>query len=151
MKNKGAFLAVLVGLFIFSGYLYQWKSKQSVTHNIQVSKCQISESICIVSLDNDKSIEFDITPRGIPTTQALALSVLTHGLNVDEASVSFEGIEIDHHLPPYTLNKVETGKYVGKGFISLCVLDTMHWLAHVSIQEGDVVWRISFPFVTHKR
>jgi hypothetical protein len=72
-------------------------------------------------------------------------------LNVDEASVSFEGIEIDHHLPPYTLNKVETGKYVGKGFISLCVLDTMHWLAHVSIQEGDVVWRISFPFVTHKR
>jgi hypothetical protein len=151
LKNKGAFLAVLAGLFIFSGYLYQWKSKQSVTHNIQVSKCQISESICIVSLDNDKSIEFDITPRGIPTTQALALSVLTHGLNVDEASVSFEGIEIDHHLPPYTLNKVETGKYVGKGFISLCVLDTMHWLAHVSIQEGDVVWRISFPFVTHKR
>ena len=144
-------MAVLVGLFIFSGYLYQWKSKQSVTYNIQVSKCQISESICIVSLDSDKSIEFDITPRGIPTTQALALSVLTHGLNVDEASVSFEGIEIDHHLPPYTLNKVETGKYVGKGFISLCVLDTMHWLAHVSIQEGDVVWRISFPFVTHKR
>ena len=144
-------MAVLVGLFIFSGYLYQWKSKQSVTYNIQVSKCQISESICIVSLDSDKSIEFDITPRSIPTTQALALSLLTHGLNVDEASVSFEGIEIDHHLPPYTLNKVETGKYVGKGFISLCVLDTMHWLAHVSIQEGDVVWRISFPFVTHKR
>jgi hypothetical protein len=63
-------------------------------------------------------------------------------LDVDEISVSFEGVEIDHHLPAYILNKIEGGKYSGKGFLSLCVLGTMHWLAHVRIQKGDVIWHI---------
>jgi hypothetical protein len=80
----------------------------------------------------------------------LSLSVLTHGLDADEVLVSFEGVEINHHLPPYALNKVAVGQYTGKGFLSLCVLDTMHWLAHVSIQQDGVIWRISLPFETHK-
>ena len=134
----------MASLLIIGGYLYQWVSERSITHDIQVAKCQISKSICMVNLDGDKSIEFSITPRGIPTTQALSLSVLTHGLDADDISVSFEGIEIDHHLPPYLLDKTDDGAYVGKGFLSLCVLDTMHWLAHVRIQEGSVIWRISF-------
>ncbi|MDC0904019.1 hypothetical protein OAS51_01035, partial [Candidatus Thioglobus sp.] len=105
----------MASLLIVGGYLYQWIGERSVTHDIQVAKCQISKSICMVSLDNDKSIEFSITPRGIPTTQALSLSVLTHGLDADEISVSFEGIEIDHHLPSYLLNKIDDEKYTGKG------------------------------------
>ncbi|ALE52876.1 hypothetical protein SP60_06480 [Candidatus Thioglobus autotrophicus] len=150
MKNRNALLAILASLLIVGGYLYQWVNERSVTHDVQVSKCQISKSICMVGLDGDKSIEFSITPQGIPTTQALSLSVLTHGLDADEISVNFEGIEIDHHLPPYLLNKIDDEKYIGKGFLSLCVLDTMHWLAHVKIQEGQTIWRISFPFETHK-
>ncbi|MBT3276601.1 hypothetical protein [Candidatus Thioglobus sp.] len=150
MKSKSALVIVLTALFIASGYAYQWMVERSITHDIKVTECQISTSICMVSLGGGKSIEFDITPRGIPTTQALSLRVLTHGLDADEVLVSFEGIEINHHLPPYILNKVGVGQYVGKGFLSLCVLDTMHWLAHVSIQEDGVIWRISLPFKTHK-
>ena len=143
-------LAPLLVLLSGIGY-YQWLSQTKVMYQLSAKHCQIDRSSCQIDLGDNRLIEVDITPRGIPQVTPLQLTVNTQGFSASEVSITFEGIEIDHHLPAYRLYaQADSQRFIGKGFLSLCTLSKMHWLAHVEVVSQQGRYRASLPFVTHK-
>ncbi len=143
-------LAPLLVLLSGVGY-YQWLSQTKVVQQLSAEHCQIAQSSCQIALDANRSIAVDITPSGIPQVTPLQLRVSTQGFKASAVSISFEGIEIDHHLPAYRLYAQEDDQvFIGRGFLSLCTLSKMHWLAHVEVQSEQGRYRTSLPFVTYK-
>ena len=150
IKRIVLILSPLLLLVVGVGY-YQGLSQTKVVHQLSAEHCQIDRTSCQITLDANRSIEVDITPRGIPQVTPLQLKVTTKGFKASVASITFEGIEIDHHLPAYRLYAQKNNQvFVGKGFLSLCTLSKMHWLAHVEVQSKQGHYRASLPFVTYK-
>ena len=132
------------------GYGYYFFAQEDVTHHIQVSDCQIQQSSCKVEIDQGKFVTLDILPRGIPEIQPLSIDINLEGVDSKEVLINFEGLDIDHQLFPYPLERQNDKHFKGKGFLSLCFLREMHWLANVTVVGKEKTWKISFPFVTHR-
>jgi hypothetical protein len=148
LKHKPVIIIaiVLFTFIILLGYLaFNWNNRH-ITQYIQVTECQIAMTSCTVELDKKTSIQVNILPRGIPESSTLSISVNTEGLPIDEASVIFEGVEIDTLTPEYPLYQSDSTNFSGKGFLVICSLSKMHWIAHIIIVKGGEVWRVSFPF-----
>ena len=152
MKNK---IYLIVGgfalLLIIFGYWYQSSFENKVQRVIHVSDCQISETSCQVKIGEGKFLTLSILPKGMPQTKPLAIGLTLKGFSASEALVNFEGIEINHNLIPYSLERHNAQHFSGKGFLSLCSLKTMNWLAHLILVSEDETLKVSFPFVTVRR
>ncbi len=133
----------LVGASFY--FIANWQPYH-VDKYITANDCQIASSSCVVALDEQTSIKVDILPRGIPETDVLAISIDIQGDKIDNASVAFEGIEIDTITPRYRLYKQSERNFSGKGFLAICTLSKMHWIAHFHVMKADKVWAVSFPF-----
>ncbi|WP_139699195.1 hypothetical protein [bacterium endosymbiont of Bathymodiolus sp. 5 South] len=136
-------LLALISLAVYS--IMHWDEHQ-IAQYIQVDDCQIAKTSCIVALDKDTSIKVNILPRGIPETDTLSIFIDTQGERIDTASIVFEGIEIDTITPEYRLYKKNDTHFSGKGFLAICSLSKMHWIAHIIVIKDSKVWKISFPF-----
>lgn len=130
--------------------MYQYFFKEIAEHHIKIENCQISESSCNVSIAKGKSLIIDITPKGMNAAKPMDINVYFEGIEADEVRIHFEGVEIDHNLPDYHFDKIKQDHYRAKGFISLCTLRSMHWFANLLVRSDGVLWKISFPFETHR-
>jgi len=151
IKNKAQnliFIILLLG--VASGYVYQYFFQEIITHHIKVNECQISESSCSVSIDENRSLTIDILPRGIIPAKIMEINVHLKGIDADEVTINFEGIEINHNLPSYHFDEIDDGHFNTKGLITLCTLRSMHWWANLVIFSGNESWKVSFPFETHR-
>ncbi len=135
-------------LAIAAGYGYKYLFNKSIIHHIKVQDCKIKESKCNVVLAPGKSLSINILPRGMPQTQEMTIDVNLEGFEVDEMSLDFEGIEINHNLPTYPFKKISKNHFNTRGFISLCTLRSMNWFAHLKVFADNESWKISFPFKT---
>ena len=152
MKNKIFLIVGSVALIlILLGYWYQSSFENKVQRAIHVSDCQISETACQVEVGEGKFLTLSILPKGMPQTKPLAIDLRLKGFSANEALVNFEGIEINHNLMPYSLDQHDAQHFSGKGFLSLCSLRTMNWLAHLIVVSDDETLKVSFPFVTVRR
>ncbi len=151
MKNKvfsiGLLLLILV---IFTGYVYQWLVQNPITHVIKVEHCQIEKSLCRVVIGKGQILELNILPRGILEAKPFVIDAYIRGVDVDEVMINFEGVEINHHLPSYYLQKQEKNHFKGKGLLTLCSLSTMHWLVNVTVITKKETWKVLFPFETSR-
>ncbi|HIG89161.1 MAG TPA: hypothetical protein EYQ04_04240 [Candidatus Thioglobus sp.] len=150
MNNKAlTFVATISILLIVFGYWYQSFLQDRIQRVINVTDCQINKTSCRVKIDDVAFLTLSILPIGIPQTQALDIDVELEGFDANRISVNFEGIEIDHNLLPYSLDKQDPYHFSGKGFLSICSLRKMHWLANIIINSDDaVLLKVSFPFET---
>ena len=149
MKNKVFLIASIFALIlIFWGYWYQQSFDDKVQRVIYVNDCQISETACQVKVGEGQFLTLSILPKGMPQTKPLAINLTLKGFDANEALVNFEGIEINHNLLPYSLDRHDAQHFSGKGFLSLCSLRTMNWLAHLIVVTNSETLKVSFPFVT---
>jgi len=148
-KIQNLILFTLV-LITATGYAYKYFFQEVATRHIKVDDCQISESSCSVSIDENRSLTIDILPRGMIPTKIMDINAHLKGFDVDKVLINFEGIEIDHNLPAYRFDEVSNGHFNTKGLITFCTLDSMHWWANLVIFSGNESWKVSFPFETHK-
>jgi hypothetical protein len=137
---------VFLALIIASGYLFENLNKDSQSHKINILNCKISESSCNVDLSNSKSIKINISPKGIPETVPLLINVGSKGVIFKDVSVVFEGVEIDHKLPAFPLNRINNYSFSGKALLSICSLSEMNWIVHVILKSSNDSWKVSFPF-----
>lgn len=114
--------------------------------HIQVTNCKISQTSCTIKLDKQTNIKFNILPRGISETDILSITADIQGVKIDKAAVVFEGIEINTTTPEYPLYQKNDTHFSGKGFLVVCSLSKMNWLAHFIVTKNNQTWKISFPF-----
>lgn len=147
MKHKPNIIIglILVSFIVLLGYLITI-DKNNVNHYLQVEGCQIEKSSCQVVLDQNNTISVNVLPRGIPSTKKLTISVDVKGNKFDEASVSFEAVEINTTTPQYHLYQQTENSFSGSGFLAFCTLSKQSWVAHLIVKKGGETWRVSFPF-----
>jgi len=148
-KTSVFIFAISIALIAF-GYWYEYSQESKISRSITVTHCQINKSECVVDIGKNRVLKLSISPLGIPQTQPLLIEVFLQGVEAEEVSVNFEGVEINHHLLPYTLTKQSKNHFKGKGFISLCSLRKMNWLANIIVNSDDETLKVSFPFETVK-
>ncbi len=146
--SKNQLIVVTLLVIISIGYGYKYLFNKSIVHNVKVENCKIKESKCSVELAPGKSLIINILPRGMPQTEEMTIDVFVDGFEADDITLDFEGIEIDHNLPTYPFKQISEKHFNTKGFISLCTLRSMNWLAHLVVFENNESWKISFPFRT---
>ncbi|HIG88903.1 MAG: hypothetical protein ABGX45_01750 [Candidatus Thioglobus sp.] len=140
-------MVVSIALIVF-GYWYKNSVQDKIQRVIKVTDCQISKAPCRIEISKEKFLTLSVLPVGIPQTQPLDIDVMLEGVSTEEVFVNFEGIEINHNLLPYSLTKRTKNHFRGKGFISLCSLRKMSWLANIIINTDGEMLKVSFPFET---
>ncbi len=124
-------------------------SNNLTKERIVVNDCRISESKCRVEISMDKIVTISINPKGIPHTKPLRMDVYMQGIDAEQVSIGFEGIDVDYNTIDYLLTKNNLNNFTGEGYLSICLLRKMHWMANVSIVVDGVSQKISLPFSTH--
>ncbi len=138
--------AILMIFIVLLGYsVVNWNA-QNIDYYIQADECQIEKTSCQVILDKHNSIEVNILPRGIPSTEKLTVFVEVKGDKFDELSVAFEAIEIDTTTPQYRLYKQTENSFSGSAFLAICSLSKQSWITHLFVKKGNETWEIILPF-----
>ncbi|WXT99689.1 MAG: hypothetical protein Ctma_0393 [Catillopecten margaritatus gill symbiont] len=147
MKHKPIIVIglILISLVVLLGYLVT-RDRNNVNHYVQVDDCQIDKGSCQIALDQNSTINIDILPRGIPSTEQLTISVNVEGDKLDETSASFEAIEINTTTPQYRLYEQTENNFSGSGFLAFCSLSKQSWITHLIVKKGDETWKVSLPF-----
>ncbi|BAS68084.1 hypothetical protein [Bathymodiolus septemdierum thioautotrophic gill symbiont] len=147
MKHKSVIIIALAMVFtvVLSGYLII-RDRNNVDYYIQVNDCHIEKTSCQVTLDQSNTLQVNISPKGIPASERLTISVDAKGDKLDEVSVFFEAIEIDTSTPQYRLYKNGKNSFSGSGFLAICTLSKQSWIAHLIVKRGSETWEISLPF-----
>lgn len=139
----GAILAISIVLL---GYAVVSWNTPNINYYLQVDECQIDKNSCQITLDKHSSIEVNVLPRGIPSTEKLTVSVEIKGDKIDASSVAFEAIEIDTTTPQYRLYKQTESRFSGSAFLAICSLSKQSWITHLFVKKGNETWEIALPF-----
>jgi hypothetical protein len=130
LNNKAlTFVATSSILLIVFGYWYQSFLQDRIQRVINVTDCQINKTSCRVKIDDVAFLTLSILPIGIPQTQALDIDVELEGFDANRISVNFEGIEIDHNLLPYSLDKQDPYHFSGKRYFLFLILFNLRKIA----------------------
>ncbi|SMN00082.1 hypothetical protein SPONL_1063 [uncultured Candidatus Thioglobus sp.] len=149
MKTNTVVALVLLTPMLLLSFVALEPDIRQTDKQIQVRDCEISRAVCHFDLDGKTQIKINILPRGLPETELLRITLDTQGEQIDQADIIFEGIEIDTITPEYPLYKIMDTQFKGKGFLVVCSLSKMNWIAHLIINKNNTTWKVSFPFEKH--
>jgi len=103
--------------------------------------CPLQKSHCLVHLTNKLSLDFTLSPLGLPVLEPLFLSVKSLHLNINELNnfkVWFEGRDMDmgkHFFQLNVENLPSKATHIsGTGMIPICMIDS------------NMVWRLVSQF-----
>jgi hypothetical protein len=102
---------------------------------------------CSVNISKNRSIVFDISPKGMPPTKTAITTVKLKNIDVYNIELEFESIDLGYNPPIIKLSNIDNKTYTGETYLSLCTLEKTKWVAHFTIYTKTTIWDIIFPFV----
>jgi hypothetical protein len=106
--------------------------------------CDLHQASCTTALPAGGRLRFSLTPRPIPVTRALEVTVEFEGARADKVAVDFAGVDMSMGYNRIALQAVDTQRHVGQTTLPVCVTGRMLWQATVLIETGRT--RIAVPF-----
>jgi hypothetical protein len=134
--------------------LTAWFAASAVTARAaspaQVVSCDLQQASCIQKIGGAISIEFDAQPRPIT---AMSESNFMVTLSRGGKPVTDAAVRLDLSMPGMfmgwnrlVLKQVTTGRYEGKGIITLCASGKKTWQADVTIDSAGTTTVAGFIF-----
>ena len=139
-------LAFVGGIY---GYQMYFFPSQAIPV-IAVDNCQLHLSACKVTLPDGETVNFIASPDGLPQLRPLQLSFTVSNPNIQHISVHFYSDEAIGSLLPFPMKKVSLNHFEGNGMLSICTLESMDWIAKVTIETDKNRWQVNFPFKTFR-
>lgn len=142
---------VLLVVAAVAGYLLESDSAEARTVLPLVEGCQLEQSVCSVTLPNGAELQFEMSPKPLPTAEPIQMRALLSGIEQmpERIEVLFEGKDMYMGFLQYRLKPdAEAGIYRGKGSLSICTRRLMEWIARVRIRYREETIEIPFSFET---
>lgn len=106
--------------------------------------CDLQAGDCAAPLPAGGRLRFSLTPRPIPVTAPLTMTVEIEGAEADKVAVDFAGVSMNMGFNRPQLDRVAPGRFTGQATLPVCVTGRMTWQATVLIETGRT--RIAVPF-----
>lgn len=106
--------------------------------------CDLQRGACEAPLPGAGKLRFSLTPRPIPVSEPLAMSVELEGAAADKVTVDFAGVSMNMGFNRPILERSGPGRFVGQAILPVCVTGRMTWQATVLVESGQT--RIAVPF-----
>ncbi|MBN4063182.1 hypothetical protein JYT79_00220 [Cardiobacterium sp. AH-315-I02] len=155
------FLAFAVMLAAGVGYSYFFPSEAERIRLPLIKDCPLHLQVCHAQLPSGGELHFEISPKEPGPTDALQLKAIfkfkSKQVNPEAVRVKFEGKEMYMGYLEYDLKRTENDiehdstdnvQFVGKGGLSVCILDLMQWVVLVNVQIDNTIYEIPFEFET---
>jgi hypothetical protein len=143
--------ALLAGLALAAGYALRPLISPDAALSAPVNtSCDLSAGPCASGLPGRGRIILSVEPRGIPVLQPLEISVRVEGLQAQDASVDFVGVNMDMGLNRAPLEPDGQGRFTGRGMLPVCARSRMVWDARVLVQTPEGLASAPFRFETHR-
>ncbi|MDX2319770.1 MAG: hypothetical protein QNK26_04155 [Moritella sp.] len=108
--------------------------------------CRVNQQECQVQLTAEQTISLSITPfNAKPMTP---LSINLNGDDIDNASISINGVDMNMPGFPTALNAIATNKYHAETALAICTFGEMLWQADVTITVAGQSYLVPFQFTT---
>jgi hypothetical protein len=150
------FLIFAVILAAAAGYSLLFPSAAERIRLPLVEGCPLHLQACSTQLPSGGELLFEISPKTPGPTEALQLKAIfkfkSKQVNPEAVRVKFEGKDMYMGYLEYNLkrltNSSDSVQFVGKGGLSVCILDLMHWIVLVNVQIDNTIYEIPFEFET---
>lgn len=106
--------------------------------------CNLQQDACVAELPQGGRLRFALTPRPIPVTAPLEMTVELEGASVDKVTVDFAGVDMSMGFNRQALQSTGGGRFTGQAILPVCVTGRMLWQATVLVESGRT--RIAVPF-----
>ncbi len=106
--------------------------------------CDLEKSSCSAALPDGGRIRLSLSPRPIPVSAPLDMTVELAGLEADKVEVDFAGVSMNMGFNRPVLAAAGPGRFAGRTTLPVCVTGRMEWQATVLIEGGHR--RIAVPF-----
>ena len=152
-KSKQRWVMMAVVLLLLggglSGYLLNGAGSETITQLPLVEGCQLDQKGCSATLPNGTVMQFEMTPKPLPTTEPIQMRASFSAGIPERVEVLFEGRDMYMGFLQYRLKPTaEVGVYQGKGSLSICTRRLMAWIAKVRVTQNGETVEIPFAFET---
>ncbi|QUM91071.1 hypothetical protein HWV03_20990 [Moritella sp. 36] len=131
------------------GYFNFFYQPQQDLNHIQLplaQDCRVNQQECQVQLTPGHAISLSITPfNAKPMTP---LSVNLNGSNIDNASITINGVNMIMPGFPTQLNAIKKDRYQAETALAICILGEMLWQADLTVTVAGRPYLIPFQFTT---
>lgn len=106
--------------------------------------CDLQQGACAAVFPAGGKLRFSLTPRPVPVTTPLQMTVELEGMQADKVAVDFAGVSMNMGFNRPLLDATAAGRYAGQTTLPVCVTGRMTWQATVLVESGQQ--RIAVPF-----
>ena len=131
------------------GYFNFFYQPQQDLNRIQLpvqQDCRINQQECLVQLTPEQAISLSITPFNAKPMTPLAVNL--NGSQIDSASVTINGMNMNMRGFPTPLAAIENNKYQAETALAICILGEMQWQADLNITVAGQPYLVPFQFTT---
>lgn len=153
---KSTILSIGIVLCIVAGYflidfntLYQ-SFKGEAAFVTQEKTCDLHNSACKITIQDDTTFELEISPKSIPLMQEIRFTIKSNNTNLENLNLNIYATNMfmgDLNLP---LKNLGNGNYEAVGTLPTCPPGDMHWNAEIRVEKIDKTIGARFQFTTDK-
>ncbi|MDC0932213.1 hypothetical protein OAR97_00045 [Arcobacteraceae bacterium] len=144
----GIVLVVVVGYFLIDfNALYQ-SFKGEAKFITQEKSCDLHNSACKITIQDDTTFELDISPKSIPLMEEMKFSIKSNNPNLENLKLNIYATNMfmgDFNLP---IKNLGNGNYEAIGTLPTCPVGDMQWNAEIRIEKIDKTIGARFQFKT---
>ncbi|MCW8928999.1 MAG: hypothetical protein OQL19_02025 [Gammaproteobacteria bacterium] len=141
----------LIAMLLFAGYYkIELAKKNNIIAQIEPDKsCDLQKTACTLKIPNGGDVTLSIEPRPIPVVKNFKINVNTNEVEAQAISIDFKGTTMNMGPNSVKLKaQSQSGHFLGKGMLPVCVRNSMEWQADVYIQTNEGILVAPFIFVT---
>jgi hypothetical protein len=137
---------VSVAALVYFNFVYQPQLNVTSISLPVVQNCKVNQQVCQLDINAQHTIAFSITPFNAKPMTTLSLNL--SGADVQEASVSIDGVNMAMPGFPIQLILSDNDTYTAETALALCALGDMQWQANLTVKIADQSYLIPFLFTT---
>ncbi|MFT5879079.1 MAG: hypothetical protein ACI86X_000164 [Moritella sp.] len=137
---------VSIAILVYFNFVYQSQQNATSIPLPAVQSCKVNQQVCQLDINNQHTIAFSITPFNAKPMTTLSLNL--SGVDVQEATVTIDGVNMTMPGFPIQLLLSDNDAYTGETALALCALGDMQWQASLTVKIADQSYLIPFLFTT---
>jgi hypothetical protein len=114
----------------------------------QAAACDLGTQSCEVLLEQGQSLSLTVTPRHAVSGRPMHLSLTARGIELDQAELEFEGLEMSMGVFRMALSPDSGGQFYGQTVLPVCVSGAMQWRLNLLVVSAGVRRTVPFLLVT---
>lgn len=108
--------------------------------------CDLRKTACVVDFGAGRFIRLAFEPRMPTPSEALRAFVETGGLDAQDVTIEFSGVDMNMGLVSQALLDTGGGSFTGDVTLPACVRGRMVWRAAVTAENANQIHRAVFEF-----